>query len=336
VLHVGFDRGWKNDRSAEEKANDMEIFAWDEAPKPGDLKRLQDEKAKGIFILGFGPKKSSALAEHVAACDAWIDTGAGEDDRVVSLGAAGLAGKTNVFTNAVNGWLLMGEFVAALTRRGKMPLMYKSWATLGGREWSDRYAKMGQFHDDVTVPVVPAGELGRLYLERLRYMIRRLESTELPALRAMADRIDAERRAGRKTTVASAGHMVMNYVGRFDNKEWAANQEVHGWVEAQMKNYEKTPDEALVLRLGEWGLERGVHDLFQKKRQRVMLFAGENPRPESHVPPGYDLRADYGAPFGDGCVRVPGYPIPILPASGAMQAAAYETIGVEVRAAQNK
>jgi hypothetical protein len=334
VMHVGFDRAWKKERTAEDKANDMIIFAWDDAPRPGDLKRLQAEKAKGLFAIGFGPRKSPLLAEHVAVCDAWIDTGAGEDDRVVPLSGGRLAGKTSHFTNAVNGWLLMGEFVGALTRQGRMPVMWKSWATVDGHAWSDRYFRQAQFHEDFSVPPVAAGEIGRRYCERIRYMLARLKATEIPKLRAMAERIDAELRAGRKTIVASAGHMVMNYVGRFDDALWASNYEVHGHVESQMKAYEKTPDGALVLRLGDWGLERGLHELFQRQHQRVLLITGENPRPEFAVPVGYDLRADYGAAFGDACVWLDGYPIAILPPSGVMQVAAYESINVEVQQRQ--
>jgi hypothetical protein len=336
VMHIDFDRGWKAQRAAEEKKEDVALYAWDDAPKAGDLKRLQDDKAKGLFIVGFGARKSPLLAEHVAACDAWIDSGNGEDDRVVALGGSGKAGKTNHFTNAVNGWLLMGEFVGALTRQGKMPTMWKSWALADGHEWSDKYFKKAQYHDEFHVAPQPAGEVGRQYLERIRFMVRRLESTELPQLRAMAERIDVELRAGKKTIVASAGHMVMNYVGRYDDKRWATNQEVHGSVEAQMKGFEKTEENALVLRLGEWGLERGLHEIFQKKHQRVMLLAGENPRAEATVPAGYDLRVDYGAAFGDACVRLEGYPIGILPSSGVMQLAAYETIDVEVLARQGR
>ena len=330
VMHVAFDRGWKEAHTEEEKANDIEIFAWDEAPKPTDLKRIQDEKAKGIFVVGFGPQKSPLLSEHVSACDAWIDSGGGENDRAIEVVGGARAGKTNHFVNAVNGWVLTGEFVSALIRRGKMPPMWKSWATVGGREWSDRYFKKAQFHDDFNVAAVPAGEIGKSYIERVRYMVRRLERAELAKLQQMADAVAAEHRAGKKTVVASAGHMVMNYVGRFDDRAWATNHEVHGWVESQMKAYEKTPDEALVVRLGEWGLEKGLHELFQKKRQRVLLLTGENPRPESTVPSDYKLRVDYGVAFGDACVRLEGYPIGILPASGAMQVAAYEAMNVEV------
>ena len=322
LTHIGFDRPWTKERTAEEKANDAMIFAWDDAPKAGDLKRLQDGKAKGLFVLGFGARKSPLLAEHVAACDAWIDSG--ENDR---------AGRTIHFTNAVNGWLFTGELVAALTRRGKMPIMMKSGMMLDGAAWNTRYAG-AQFHDDVTVPPVAPGELGRRYLERIRYMLARLRNTELAHLQKMAANINAELRAGKKTVVASMGHMGMNFIGRFDDALWAVNNEVSDGLESQMKSYDKSPDGALVLRLGYVGLHRELHALFQRKQQSVMLIAAENPRAEFAIPAGYELRVDPGFAFGDACVSIPGYPLPILPPSGVLQVAAYECINVEVEARQ--
>jgi hypothetical protein len=132
---------------------------------------------------------------------------------VVDLGNGRRAGKTEHFTNAVNGWALTAEFVAALTRRGRMPTMWKSWMTTDGHAWSDKYFGKMQFHDDVAVPKIAAGELGRQYIERIRYMVERMKRTQLRQLQTMAEQIDGELRAGRKTIVASAGHMVMNYIG---------------------------------------------------------------------------------------------------------------------------
>ena len=242
-MHVGFDRSWKEKRTPEEQANDVTIFAWDDVPKEGDLKKLSDEKSKGRFIVGFGPRTSPLLAEHAAACDAWIDSGGGENDRVVMLGNGRRTGKTNHFTNAVNGWALTGEIVAALTRQGKMPTMWRSWAAIDGRAWSDRFFQKKQFHDDMSISPIPPGELGRRYLERIRYMVARLKNTELLKLHTMAGRIAEELGNGRKTIIASAGHMGMSYLGRYDDALWAKNQEVHDNVESQMKDYEKkTPD----------------------------------------------------------------------------------------------
>lgn len=330
MIHMGFERTWKQERSAEEKGKDVTIYAWDDAPKPDDLKRLEADKAKGLFVLAFGPKKSPLLAAHVAACDAWIDSGAGEDDHAVEIAGGARVGKTNHFANAVNGWLLVGELVAALTRQGKMPPMYRSWMAEDGRTWSEGLAGKGQFHDDITVPPIAPGEMGRRYLERIRYGVERMRCTEIANLQAAAERIAAELREGRKTTVASAGHMVMNYVGRFDDALWAVNHEVSSGVDSQLQSYEKTPDGALVLRLDTNGLGGDVHELFQRKKQRVILITSENPRPEAAIPAGYDLRIDPGIPFGDACVWIEGYPIPLLPPSGVLQVAAYESINVEV------
>jgi hypothetical protein len=296
VMHVGFDRCWKAARTPEEQANDIVVFAWDAEPKPDDLRRLKDFKDKGMMALGFGAKRSTKLAAHVSACDAWIDSGSSDDDRAIAL-SRGRVGKTEHFTNAVNGWMLTAEFVAALTRKGVMPTMWKSWATVDGHDWSEKYFTKVQFHDDVKVPPVAAGELGRQYLGRIRYMVERLKRTELSRLQAMAKLIDTELYAGRRTIVASAGHMVMNYVGRFDDALWAENHELHDNVEAQMSGFEKTtPEGALVLRLDANGLHRSVHELFERKHQRVLLITAENPRPEFIVPSSYDCGSIRGSP----------------------------------------
>lgn len=333
LMHIGFDRPWKKDRTAEEKANDVVIYAWDDAPKDGDLKRLQDDKAKGLFVIGFGPRKAAALAPHLAACDAWIDTGAGDDDRAVALKDGRRAGKTNHFTNALNGWLFIAEFVGALTRHGKMPAMWKAWITADGREWSDRYFGKTQFHDEFKVPPVPPGELAGRYLARIRYLIDRFQRTELNDIRAFAGDIAAEVRAGRKTTVASSGHMAMSWIARWDDAVWAVNHEVHDNVESQMQSFAKdTPDGGLIVRLDAYGLHRSVNELFQRKKQRVLLITSENPRPEYAIPPSCSRYLDMGYAHGDACVWLEGYPIPILPPSGVMQVAAYESLNAEVLA----
>ncbi|MHA3770782.1 hypothetical protein ACXR0O_04510 [Verrucomicrobiota bacterium sgz303538] len=141
-----------------------------------------------------------------------------------------------------------------------------------------------------------------------------------------------ELKEGRKTIIASTGRMAMNFVVRYDDALWAENHEVHDNADFQMKDFEKkTPDGALVLRLDSAGLHHTVHELFGRKHQRVMLATAENPRPEFAVPAeGYAPRADYGFAFGDACVWLDGYPIPILPPSGIMQVAVHEGINVEV------
>jgi len=105
-----------------------------------------------------------------------------------------------------------------------------------------------------------------------------------------------------------------------------------GTVAAQMASFARDiPDGALILRLDAYGLHRDVHDLFERKKQRVRLITAENPRPEFAVPASYAPVIDLGYAHGDACVWIDGYPIPILPASGIMQVAAYESVGVEAQ-----
>ena len=101
-----------------------------------------------------------------------------------------------------------------------------------------------------------------------------------------------------------------------------------------MTSYEKTPDGALVLRLGYVGLHQDLDALFRRKKQRVMLITAENPRAEFAVPASYEPRVDPGFAFGDACVALDGYPIPILPPSGVIQVAVYESINVAVQQRQ--
>jgi hypothetical protein len=272
------------------------------------------------------------LSDHVAACDAWIDTGADADDRAFSFPDGRPAGKTNIFANTVNGWLFIGEFVGALTRHGKMPIMWKSWFTVDGHAWSDRYLNKDRFHDDLTVPPVAPGAIGSQYLDRIEDLLGRLQQNELPQVRAAAEQIGAELRAGRKTIVAWSGHMPGNYIGRYDDAIWAVNRELHDNVASQMSGFESMPDDALVLRLGDYGLHRDIQALFARKRQRVLLVCSENPRSEYAITSTPAVRIDSGMAFGDACVFLQGYPISILPPSGAIQAAIYEAIDCEVQA----
>jgi hypothetical protein len=278
------------------------------------------------------------LAKHVAVADAWFDTGRPADDRVVGYPDEVRAGKINHLINVVYAWTLTGETVAALTRKGKMPTMWKSWAFKDGREWSEPLFKQKQYHDDLKVPPLVAGETGRAYLDRIRYLLHRFERNELGNIGAAADLVAAEQRAGRKAVIASSGHMAMYYIARYDDSVWATNQEVHAFVESQMKSFdEKTADGALVVRLGETGFSRNLAALFKRKKQKVISITAENPYPENraYLDP-WAANIDMGYAFGDACVPIPGYPIRILPVSGAMQVAAYECLNVEVFARRKK
>jgi hypothetical protein len=325
LMHIGFDRPWKDTklRADAEKTHDLAVVAWDADPKPNDLKRLQQFRDARQYLLGFGSKRNPLLAEHVKLCDAWVD--ADTDPKDLD------PGKLNHVVNAVSGWVWMAECIAAHTRKGRMPPMWKSWAMEDGRDWSDRFFRKTKYHKDLSVVPIAKGVLGKAFLHRIRSQILALENTQLPAIRRFADAIVAETQAGRRTVVASSGHMVMHYVGKFSDSAWADNVEVHENVESQLNNFKKkAPQDGLVLRLGYFGLSRKVDALFKAKKNRVLLMTAENPLPEFSAHLDYPDRVDLGLAFGDACVPIDGYPIPLFPPSGIVKAAAYESLNIEV------
>ena len=341
LVHIGFERAYKADRAEAEKKHDMAIVGWQRAPFASEMRQLKQLKDRGVHILAFGPADMPELAEYREVANTWFDTGLGADDRVVTLADGSRAGRGNLLVNALYGWVFVAEFVSALTREGKMPPMWKAYSYEDGPAWGNRYLGKKQFHDDCRVPPIPAGELAGTYLDRIRYHVGAFEKTQSANVSDAVDRIARESGAGRKTVVASMGHMAWTYVGRYEDAAWCVNADLHSNIQRQVDKYAaETPDEALVLRLGYSGMDSGERDVFLKKRQRVMLISAETDRggefssflkatlldePDDLL--GY---IDMGYAFGDACVTVEGYPIRILPPSGIMQIAAYESVNVGV------
>lgn len=329
---VSLGRMWKKDRTAEEKANDMAIIGWDRAPGANEVARLRGLKQQGVYIVGFGPKDLPALAECVQLCDAFFDTGL-PDDRAVTLRYGGKAGRANHLVNTLYGWAFIGEVVGALTRQGKMPPIWKSYAYKDGVEWGNRYHQKVQFHDDLTVPPQPAGKLGKAWLDQIRDHIRRFKATQLPAVSQAADLIRAELEAGRTPYVLSSGHMPWVYVGKYEDARWMKALDFHSTVDYQIKDFqEKFPEGALAVRIGYFGENQAARDLYAAKKARLIMITSDSIYPEMKLPDDLAVRIDMGMAFGDACVKLDGYPIPLFPPSGVMQIVAYEAINTEVLA----
>ena len=152
IVHIGFERCWKEQRTETEMANDMAIVEVDFQPGVAVLDEMRKLKARGCYLIGFGPKHAPALTRHIELCDAFFDNGLKAGDAIEKL-------RGGVVVDAMNAWALIGEHVAALTRRGRMPVMAKSYTYADGQEWWSRYFQQKQFHDDFDVPPIPPGKL---------------------------------------------------------------------------------------------------------------------------------------------------------------------------------
>lgn len=330
-VNFGPDRVWKKDRSPEEKANDVILTGWERDPGGGELAGLKAAKAAGAYLVSFGPRDAPALKDLVALSDVWFDTGLGTDDRVVALPDGTRAGRGNFVANSLNGWALMAETVAALTRAGKMPTMWKSYSYPDGRAWGDKYLFKQQFHDEFTVPPVKAGVLGKAFLDEIRANFHSFETKQGAHVSQAVREIVAESKAGRKTVVASMGHAPWTYVGFYEDAKWGFNADLHDNNDDQINRYNaNTPEGALVLRLGYSGMSQKEHDIFAAKKQRVLLISTPNPNEDAKIPADIPLLIDMEWAYGDATVSLEGYPIKLFPPSGIMQDVAYESVNVAV------
>jgi len=334
MIHVGFERPWKTERTETEKEQDILITGWTRAPEPGNLEFLKEFKQKKGFLVGFGPRALPELAGQVAVCDAWFDTGYGSDDRAVQLSDGSRVGHGNLLRQTIDAWALMGEIISACTRRGKMPVIGKSFSYPDGIEWWNRYFQKQQFHDDFEVAPVKPGVMGRSYIDKIRELIRKYERTQLPNVEKTAGLIVEETVAGRKVAIPTRGHLAWAFAGREEGRVWAMPPvDAAGEDPPSVVPYlENTPDHALALHLSDGGQRQEDQEYLRQKQQRVMLITAENPRPEYQLPDDLLRVIDMGWEFGDAAVSIPGYPIRLLPPSGVMQLIAYETVNVEVLA----
>jgi len=209
-------------RPSDERSNDVAIVGWQRAPQTNEAARIEAYRERGVTFVGFGPSGLPELAECEALCDYWIDTGFGTDDRAIVLPDGRRVGRANALANTLGGWTFMAEFVAALTRRGKMPPLYKAmlWKDTWD-EWATLYRGTKRYHDDLFVPPLDPGVLGNRFLDQMRWHFRTFGNTQLDEVRKAAQLIVEEHAKGKKTVVTIAGHCMYSKVGMYEEGAWA-------------------------------------------------------------------------------------------------------------------
>jgi PAS domain S-box-containing protein len=126
---------------------------------------------------------------------------------------------------AASGWVFTGELIAALTRLGKMPVIFESIGEYYGRLRIQKYANGEMaWHDDLEVPRIPPCVLGERYIDAVSGMIRRMEKEERKNLDRARAWVYEAREAGRRLIMYSMGHIFpgeisVNYIV-YDGKEY--------------------------------------------------------------------------------------------------------------------
>jgi hypothetical protein len=222
--------------------------------------------------------------------------------------------------NVIDLWTWTGEFVAACTRSGKMPVLYQSYGLPGGPERGKKYQGK-RFHDDLTIKPIPAGVLGRQCLDQIETMLAKINRTQMPKI------LEAAEWWGQVTsaTILVTGHMFPHHGQDPRTPHMGDLVAVPAWENKDLLDSSRLPP--FVLYIGYQFAPQKLLDQAKATGVKLVYFdvqPAQPPEPSSNI-----LYIDPAWPLADGCVTVPGYDVPILPASGVVQAAVYWTIASE-------
>ena len=272
-----------------------------------------------VILYGVRGKLSVNEARRI---DGWQRNGA---EAVKFASSAGLFRErwpVDTVANVAALWAWTGEFVAACSRLGKMPVLYQSYGLPGGPERGKKY--QGQrFHSDFIIKPVEAGCLGKAYLDQIERMLSEINQTQRPKIIQAARWWETI--PGSSTLTLVTGHMFPAHgkdpripsVSRF--------LPVSAWENKDLLDTNALP--SLVLYLG---YQFAPHRLLEQAKDSAVKLVYFDVQPDQPPEPATNiLYVRPGWPLPDACVEVPGYDIPILPASGVIQSAIFWDIAAE-------
>ena len=282
----------------------------------------------GAYVVLFSPAFEEPKADLASLCDAHVmnyypDRGQRDEDAAVRT--APLSAVCNVTAL----WTFTAELVAALTRRGSVPVLWASISVPGGTERNAKYfvriePLKRRFHpdDDMAVPPQPAGRLGRAYLDALERQVSGLRGPVLEQLDAAAKLMADAVRAGHVVHTQTVSHFTAHEVRSVGVPKWISSP----------SRYRKPELLTGVVKPGDVYFELGYYDLRQPYLEAATRAGGKSVIALCHAStaplegPQADILIDAQWQYGDAVVLLPGYDAPILPTSGVLQTAVFWTV----------
>ena len=275
--------------------HDIVLYAVPGASEQDDLRRLDQWREEGATVIQFS-SPAGVFANHFP-----IDTVA----------------------NVVDLWTWTGEFAAACTRLGQMPVLYQSYGLPGGTERGKKYQGK-KFHDDMgSIKPIAPGVLGREYLDQIQRMLAKINETQMPKI-LQAAKWWSDVPAASATTLFT-GHMFPRHAQDPRALRISDFAAVPAGEDKEVLDAGHPP--RFVLCLGYQYAPQKLLD--QAKTLGVKLVYSDVQPAQPPEPATNILYLDPAWLLADGCITVTGYDISILPASGVVQAAIYWTIASE-------
>ena len=223
---------------------------------------------------------------------------------------------TNGVANMMEGWQFTAEFVAALTRRGKMPTMWQSISVPGARDRDDKLAKV-KFETYKRHPI-PEGRLSADYADQLRGHLSKVFHSERNGIDALGRMMAQTITSGASIYYLSDGHADPHALGQ-------ENTPKIGIVEGNINPTHVHPQSGdVVLFLGynarfghpEW--QRIATDAEGVGAKVVYSFAGYDKSEVSAIPSTV-LYIDQHWVLGDAEVKIKDYDVNVFPVSGVIE-----------------
>lgn len=230
---------------------------------------------------------------------------------------------TDPVANIAATWTWTGEFVAALTRLGKMPAMHQSIMVPGAMQRMEKYKGL-KFHADAPRKV-EAGKLGREYLAELRKSLTAVHDQDMPRIVQVAEQAAATLKAGHKAHVFAHGHAIRYHVD-VPHDPGYFHQVNRGLFELKADPGIAKGD--FVFCVGYDRIFEGwyFHDATTRMRSAGATLAWSmtdyNNKMDANIAPSAlpkgEIVIGQHWELGDAVVTVPGYDVKILPPSGVL------------------
>lgn len=278
--------------------------------------------AAGDVVMYF-PEKGAAVPGELlssGACVVACCDGKAAEPAFTCPSHAAECGLSPTLAAAIPAWLFTGELVAALTRLGKMPVLFESIGLYGGVPRMNKYLQQGVlWHDDRQVPPIPAGKLANEFADRVAAMLRRVERDDRRKLEQAGEWAAAAKQQGKRLIMYSMGHLFPREV---------ENTAIGGLFESAVWNsgfsYSPPPDHAyqagdVLIHVGYQHPPTLMLERAKAAGARVVyvdILADRDYTRNRDV-----LWVDPMWPWADACVPIQGYDVPALASSGVVNGA---------------
>jgi hypothetical protein len=279
-----------------------------------------------IFIIG---REQDLNAAAPASRIAGFTGGAGAEEGLYGHDSNRPLAPLRPFEQFVRGWVTAGEMIAAMTRAGRMPIIWMSVWLEGAFVRNATFIRHHNlrepwsaplFHDEIYVPPLDSGYVARTFLAELEKLHTRLIA-QAPQLATAGRWMAQAKRAGKRLSTVAVGHSYPAVLEIREPKDYPLE-----WLPSISDLRHAHPQE---LGPGDVALHLGYSPVdaadVQKILDRGVRFIYSSPygRPAKLTDHPNLLWLDLPWRPADATVDVPGYSVRICPMSSSAHTMAY-------------